>query len=231
MNRFALTAAVMMAVATVSTPRFAAAQDSDGPAATSAVVDIEAPAATLMPLTDEAVLEAARLEAVPQDAAAQDNAGQDAGGRPKAYEYSDAYLTRAKIHKYASFATLPLLGTELWLGQSLYNDPQSLTSGKKAAHGIVGASLIGLFGLNSVTGLWNLVESSDAPGHNKRLVHGILMLVAEGGFVAAAVTAPGHSRDSLINFDANAATHRNIAYFSIGTATAGYLLMLFGGGH
>ncbi len=229
MNRFALTAAAMVAVATVSNPRAAAAQDADGPAATSAVVDIQ-PAVTLMPLTDEAVLEAARLEAVPQDAAAQDNAGQDAG-RPKAYEYSDAYLTRGKIHQYASFATLPLLGTELWLGQSLYNDPQSLTSGKRTAHGIVGASLIGLFGVNSVTGLWNLLESSDAPGHNKRLVHGILMLVAGGGFVAAAVTAPGHSRNSLVNFDANAATHRNIAYFSIGTATAGYLLMLFGGGH
>ena len=41
---------------------------------------------------------------------------------PVAVEHSDAYQTRAKIHKYASFATLPLFGTELVLGQSLYTD-------------------------------------------------------------------------------------------------------------
>jgi len=33
-----------------------------------------------------------------------------------AIQPSDAYLTRAKIHKYASFATLPLFAAELALG-------------------------------------------------------------------------------------------------------------------
>jgi hypothetical protein len=228
MRRFALTAAVV-AVLTAASPRRAAAQDSAEPSSAGEVIAEPPAAATLTPITDEAVLEAAHL-AVFEDTPFQDGTPQDTG-RPKAVEYSDAYLTRAKIHKYASFATLPLLATEFWLGQSLYNDPQSLTSGKRTAHAVVGTSLIGLFGVNSVTGVWNLVESSQAPGHTRRLVHGVLMLVAEGGFVAAAATAPGHSRNSLINFDANAATHRNIAYFSIGTATAGYLIMLFSGGH
>ena len=34
-------------------------------------------------------------------------------------EHSDAYRTRAKIHKVASFATLPLFAAEVALGQSL----------------------------------------------------------------------------------------------------------------
>ncbi len=155
---------------------------------------------------------------------------QDQGGRPVAIEYSDAHETRAKIHRYASWATLPLLGTELVLGQKLYNDPNSLTSNLRGVHGAVGAGLIAFFGVQSVTGFWNLVESNQAPGHTKRLVHGIIMLAAEGGMVAAAASAPGHSRNDLINFDTNASTHRNIAFVSIGVGTAGYLMMLLTGG-
>jgi hypothetical protein len=150
--------------------------------------------------------------------------------RPVAIEYSDAHETRAKIHKYASWATLPLLGAELVLGEKLYNDPNSLTSNLRGVHGAVGAGLIGFFGVQSATGVWNLVESRHAPGHRKRLVHGLLMLAAEGGLVAAAATAPGHNRNDLINFDANRSTHRTVAVVSIGVGTAGYLLMLFTGG-
>jgi hypothetical protein len=163
-----------------------------------------------------------------QEPSPSDPNAQDA--RPVAIEYSDAHETRAKIHKYASWATLPLLGTELVLGQKLYNDPSSLTSNLRGVHAAVGAGLIGFFGVQSVTGLWNLVESNQAPGHTKRLVHGILMLAAEGGMVAAAASAPGHSRNDLVNFDAHASTHRNIAFVSIGLGTTGYLLMLLSGG-
>src|SRR5215470_5662557 len=146
--------------------------------------------------------------------------------RPVAIEYSDAHETRAKIHKYASWATLPLLAGEFALGQKLYNDTNSQTDSLRGLHGAVGASLIGLFAVNSVTGLWNLLESNQAPGHTKRLVHGIMMLAAEGGFVAAAASAPGHSRDPLAPVVTNKATHRDIAVVSIGVGTAGYLLML-----
>src|SRR3954468_7647355 len=58
-----------------------------------------------------------------QDAPAQEPDAQSQ--RPKAIEYSDAYETRAKIHKYASYATLPLFATEVALGQSIYNDPNA----------------------------------------------------------------------------------------------------------
>ena len=180
----------------------------------------EAVVASLTPIAD----------AIPASVASVAGDPQDTSARPIAIEYSDGHYTRGKIHKYASFATLPLFATEVWLGQSLYNDPKSLSSSKRGVHGAVGAALISLFAVNSVTGVWNLMDSRAAPGHTTRLVHGLLMLASEGGLIASAVSAPGHGRNDLVNFDTNKATHRNIAYVSIGVGTAGYLLMLFGGG-
>ena len=154
---------------------------------------------------------------------------QDA--RPVAIEYSEGHETRAKIHKYASWAVLPLMATEWALGQKLYDDPNSINSSSRGVHGAVGAGLIGLFAVQSVTGVWNLLEEREAPGNTKRWVHGLLMLGAEGGFIAAAAMAPGHSRNDLINFDAQRSTHRNVALVSIGVGTGGYLLMLLTGGN
>jgi len=185
------------------------------------VVQIDAPltVASATPIADALAVEAARLAA-----------GDAQGTRPVAIDYSDAHQTRAKIHKYTSWATLPLMATEFALGEKLYNDPNSVTSSSRGVHGAVGAGLIGLFGVQSVTGVWNLVESNQAPGRTKRLVHGLLMLAAEGGFVAAAVTAPGHGRNDVINFNASRATHRDIALVSFGVGTGGYLMMLLTGG-
>ena len=69
--------------------------------------------------------------------------------RQMAFEYSDAYRTRAKIHKYASVATLPLFALEGVVGQSLYNNP---TDGKKSAHLAIATTMGALFAVNSVTG-------------------------------------------------------------------------------
>src|SRR6478672_5678322 len=69
---------------------------------------------------------------------------------PTAITYSEAYQTRLKIHKYASYATLPLFATELALGQSLYNNPDTRGGATKTLHGVVGTEIVGLFGVNSV---------------------------------------------------------------------------------
>jgi len=163
--------------------------------------------------------------AIPADAVAA--ADQDAAAPPpKAFEYSDAYHTRAKIHKYASFATLPLFVTEGFLGQSLYDDP---TSGKKTAHLAVATGIGTLFGINTVTGVWNLVEARKDPNHaGRRWVHGLLMLGADAGFLATAATGPGGDEGFSVD-DGSRNTHRALAFTSISMATAGYLVMLFGG--
>jgi hypothetical protein len=94
---------------------------------------------------------------------------QSPAPRHVAFEYSDGYKTRAKIHKYAAFATLPLFATEFALGQSLYNNP---SNGKSGAHVAIGSGIIGLYAVQGVTGVWNLVEANKDPnpdGTKRRL--------------------------------------------------------------
>jgi len=147
-----------------------------------------------------------------------------------AVEHSDAYLTRAKIHKYASFATLPLFAAEYALGQSLY-DSSANAGSKRGAHAFIGASIVGLFAVNTVTGAWNLFGEGrqDTEGRTLRLVHGLLMMAADVGFLATAASGPnsGGQRGAL-TFQTDKVTHRNMALASISVGTAGYLLMLFG---
>jgi hypothetical protein len=166
----------------------------------------------------------------PQTPQPQNPAGagqQQPAAHPAATTYSNGYEVRLKIHKYASYATLPLFATEFALGQSLYNDPAN--DSRKGAHAALGAGLVGLFGVNSVTGVWNLWEGRHDPdGRRVRIVHSVLMLAATGGFVAASGTAPSTKR-GIAAFEADRGLHRNIAVASIGVGTAGYLLMLFKG--
>jgi len=143
---------------------------------------------------------------------------------PAVTVYSRFYEVRADIHKYASFATLPLFATEVVLGEALYNRPGN--SGLNSAHQAVGTAIVGLFVANSVTGVWNLWEGRHDTRRRKiRVVHSVIMLVADAGFVATSATGPDSRRP---NFDADKATHRNIAIASFGIGTAGYLLMLLG---
>jgi hypothetical protein len=162
------------------------------------------------------------VTAVPLD---QDNAQPL---HPVAIQHSDAYLTRAKIHKYASFATLPLFATELVLGSSLYNGSGS--GGTKTAHIVVGTAMIGLFGVNTVTGAWNLFGEGmqEKEGRTLRLIHGLMMMAADVGFVATATSGPHSGLRHALTYQTDKTTHRNIAVASISVATAGYLLMLFG---
>jgi len=159
-------------------------------------------------------------------------APQQPAAHPAATTYSDAYEVRLKIHKYASYATLPLFATELALGESIYSNPDS--GAKKGIHGAVGAGIIGLFGVNGVTGIWNLWESRhDENGRKWRIAHSVLMLAATGGLVATWATAPStHNTDTpqgLARFNNDRVLHRNLAISSIGVGTAGYLIMLFKG--
>ena len=151
--------------------------------------------------------------------------------RPTVIEYSDAYRMRRNIHKYASFATLPLFGTELWLGQSLYSNTPSDQSSRRGAHAAIGAGIMALFGVNTVTGAWNLFGEGrkDPHGRRLRLVHGLLMMAADAGFVATSLSGPnGRRQREALTYEADKATHRNLAIASISVGTAGYLVMLFG---
>ena len=175
-----------------------------------------------------AIASGRQLDDVDRLPASASNDPQSPAPRVAAFEYSDAYKTRAKIHKYASFATLPLFATEFALGQSLYNTP---SDSKKSAHIAIGSGIIGLYAVQGVTGLMNLLEAKKDPnpdGKKRRLTHAILMLASGAGFAITPMVAPGH-RDQLEFGSGSASTHRAVAFTSIGIGTAGYLLMLFGG--
>lgn len=142
-----------------------------------------------------------------------------------AIQHSEAYLTRAKIHRIASYASIPLFAAELYLGQSLYNstDPQA----HKGAHVAVGTGIIALFGVNTVTGAWNLFGAegrSDQQDRTLKLIHGLLMMAADAGFVATVATGP-HSHQTTIPSESAKSLHRNIAFTSIGLGAAGYTIM------
>ncbi|BCS31004.1 hypothetical protein TBR22_A02030 [Luteitalea sp. TBR-22] len=139
-----------------------------------------------------------------------------------AFEYSEGYQKRAKIHKLASWATLPLFGAEAIIGSSLYSSP---TEGKKDAHLVIGGAIGALFAVNTVTGVWNLLEARKDPTFGKRKwAHALLMMGADVGFVATAATGPGEGGD----YDSQKSTHRAVVISAIAMSTTAYLIMLFG---
>lgn len=139
--------------------------------------------------------------------------------RPRAIEYSDAYATRLTIHKYGSYVELPLFAAEWALGENLMNGDAA--SWVKPAHAAVAGGLGVLFAVNTVTGVWNLIESRNDPsGRKRRILHSALMLASDAGFALAGVTS-GEAGDD----GDDRSTHRTIALTSIGLSTAGTLMM------
>jgi hypothetical protein len=151
--------------------------------------------------------------------------------RPRAIEYPSGYYTRLAIHKYASYATLPLFVAEYFIGRSLYNNPTTSSRSLRSAHTTVAEGLGALFAINTVTGVWNMWDSRQDPaGRVRRYLHGGLMLLADAGFVATAAMTP-HRRDfrgttTGTPNPAAANLHRGLAISSMGVALGSYVMML-----
>ncbi len=138
----------------------------------------------------------------------------------QAVEYSDAYYTRLTIHRYGSYAILPLSAVQYYLGNKLIDgtsDPNTRSWHKATAYAIGG-----VFVSNTITGVWNAIESRhEKEGRGRRLLHGGLMLAADAGF---AYTGLKLSQDAS-NLGDDAKQHHNAALVSVGLATTGTLLM------
>lgn len=169
---------------------------------------------------------------VAMPAALSDSTGRQ---RPVLIDYSDAYYTRLKIHKWASWAMLPLFGLEYYTGQDLYNRGLAAPDWERNLHGPVAATLAGLFVVNTVTGGLNLWEGrKDRDGRAWRTTHGLLMLLADAGFVAVGMTAPENETDSgvftpgstLGESGGNQRLHRQIAIGSMAVAMVSWVMML-----
>jgi hypothetical protein len=151
--------------------------------------------------------------------------------RRKAVEYSDLYYTSLKVHRLASYLTLPLFVGQYLSGTYIWNHPGSRGFARDV-HGPLAAGVAGLFAVNTVTGVYNLyTERHEPKGRARRWVHGLTMLVADAGFVVVGATAP-HREDRFggtptpLNQQSGARTHRDVAYASMGLALGSYVMML-----
>ncbi len=149
----------------------------------------------------------------------------DAEQRPVAVTHSKAFEVRSKIHKFASYATMPLFVAQYIVGQKLYDGTG--TESARSAHGALVIGMAGLFAVNSVTGVWNLWEDRhESKGRAKRWIHGLMMLGASAGFVATGATAPDDDDGGSVT-STNRSLHRNLAIGSMGVSAASYLFMFF----
>ena len=150
--------------------------------------------------------------------------------RARAIVYSDWYTRRLTIHQWASWTLLPLSVAEYAVGQKLYTEAPGADRSLRDTHKLIAAGIEGLFAVNTVTGAWNLWDARHDPnGRTRRLVHGISMLVADAGFLAASATGPGNRCLRFGTCDPNdvrARTHKELAVASFGLSTASWLMML-----
>jgi len=143
--------------------------------------------------------------------------------RRKAIEVSDWYERRLRIHRYGAYATIPLFVFQAAAGNELYQKGSGADSWAKNGHRIGATGLATVFGVNTVTGLWNLWDSRSAPqGRTRRTIHTLLMLASDAGFAYAGIKL---SEDAEESADARR-KHRNMAYASMGVAVTGAGMML-----
>lgn len=139
--------------------------------------------------------------------------------RPRAIEYSDWYARRLMVHKIGSYVELPLFAGEWYLGNKLLNGDGTDT--EKNLHGVVAGGLGVLFGVNTLTGAWNLYDSRNDPSdRTRKIIHSVLMLASDAGFALTGAVA-GDAREN----EGRRNLHKNLAIGSMGLSTAGTLMM------
>ena len=157
-------------------------------------------------------------------------------GRPHAIEYSDWYGRRLTIHRWGSYAMIPLFAWQYYLGDKLTkarDRGESISSSTKNMHGLAAGGVAVLFGVNTLTGGWNLYESRNDPnGRTLRMVHGITMLLADAGFVATGAMAESAGEDEGgdggTGGERGTNAHRNVAVASMGLSVLSTAIMWFG---
>jgi hypothetical protein len=135
------------------------------------------------------------------------------------FEYSSAYYTRLTIHRWGSYAMLPLFAAQYYVGSQLYSGDAA--DWAEDLHPALAWGIGGLFASNTVTGVWNLWEGRKDPQDRKRKVaHAVLMMAADAGFLTTAILG-----DEVEDTGSGRATHRAVAITSMAVATTGWLLM------
>ena len=143
--------------------------------------------------------------------------------RRRSVEVSEWYERRLRIHRYGAYATIPLFAYQAAAGNELYHKGSAADGWAKNGHRVGATALATIFGVNTVTGLWNLWDSRTVEqGRTRRTIHTLLMLASDAGFAYAGIKL---SEDAEQSADARR-RHRNTAYASMGVAVTGAGMML-----
>jgi hypothetical protein len=169
-----------------------------------AVVDFTARAVTAVPIR------AIALDTLPKK-------------RPRAIAYSEWYGRRLAIHRTLSWAMIPLFAASYVTGDKLLNDGrENSPDWVRTVHPLAAGGSAVVFGVNTVTGLWNLWDSRKDPnGRTRRLIHAGLLLAADAGFVYTGSLGD----DARENGDIRR-RHRTFAISSMAVSTASWVYML-----
>lgn len=134
-------------------------------------------------------------------------------------QYSDWYYRRLDIHRFGSYAMLPLFVAQFVAGTQLAKDEEN--DWAEDAHPVLATGVGVLFASNTITGAWNLWEGrADPRDRKRRFAHAALMMLADAGFLATALLG-----DELED-GASPGTHRAVAIGSMAVATLGWTMML-----
>lgn len=180
-------------------------------------------------LTYELALDESPAPAVPSLASAAAYNLADNTAIQQTVDLSNGYYTRLDIHRYASYATLPLFAVEALAGQKLLENGSNAPIWAEKVHKPAAYMVAGIFAVNTITGLLNLSEASKIKqGKKRRTVHTILMLASTAGFIYSGTQAPSTADvdERIANGTRGGWTrHKASAWASMSVATVGYLMM------
>jgi hypothetical protein len=143
--------------------------------------------------------------------------------RRKSVQVSEWYERRLRLHRYFAYTTVPLYAFQAIAGNQLYQKSNQAPEWAKTGHRVGATALATVFGVNTVTGLWNLWDSRSVPqGRTRRTIHTVLMLASDAGFAYAGIKLSNEAENSA----EKRKQHRNLAYASMGVAITGSGMML-----
>lgn len=144
--------------------------------------------------------------------------------RTKAVEYSGLYHARLTLHRWLSFAMLPLFAGSYVTGDQVLKHSSDAPDWALKWHRPLATATAVVFTANTITGLWNLWDSrKDPAGRTKRYVHSLLFIAADAGFAYSGITLAREARNS----ESKRRQHRNIALISMGISITSGGMMLF----
>jgi hypothetical protein len=143
--------------------------------------------------------------------------------RVRANEVSDWYSRRLTLHRRLSYATLPIFAFQLTAGSEIWDKGPAAPAWARNGHRVGAASLAAVFTVNTITGVWNLVESrAVADGRARRYLHATSMLLADAGFsyAGAVLSEQAETRPDKRRL------HRTVALSSLALSLTSGLIMM-----